>query len=313
MRVIEDAWKAADRDGGAVGTIGNFDGLHLGQRAVLDRLIERARETALPSVLVTFEPHPLAVLRAEGAPRRLTTRPQKLALLETLGIDTVAEIRFTDEFSTTPAEVFVRDFLLAKLGLREIIVGCGFAFGHHREGDLAFLSTLAPKLGFECLGVEEVLHEGEPISSTRIRRAVAAGEVDAASAMLGRSYAVSGSVVRGDGRGKDLGWPTINLALTSEIVPADGVYAARVKLSGTGDQLDGVTNVGFRPTFDGSAERVVECHIFDFDLEVYGQTVELSFVKRLREERAFSSAEALVEQIAEDARRAREYLASESC
>ncbi len=313
MRVIEDAWNAPGAAGGVIGTIGNFDGIHLGQKAILERVTDRARESSQPSVVVTFEPHPLAVLRPQEAPPRLTTQRQKVALLESLGVDVMAVVRFTEEFARTPAEVFVREFLHAKLGMREVYVGSRFAFGRRREGNLALLRRMAGELGFDCFGVEEVLHDGKPVSSTRIRRAVTAGRVGAARAMLDRPYAVCGSVVRGEGRGKKLGWPTMNLALASEILPADGVYASRVAFTAAGTLLDGVTNVGRRPTFNGSRERVVECHVFDFDREVYGQEVELSFLKRLRGERAFSSVEALRTQIAEDARVAREYLATEGC
>jgi riboflavin kinase/FMN adenylyltransferase len=313
MQVIDDAWNAPGLAGGAVGTIGNFDGVHRGQQAILEKVIGRAGELRLPAVVVTFEPHPLVVLSPQEAPRRLTTVQQKVKLLTAQGVDTMAVVRFTPEFSETPADVFVSDYLHGKLGLREVYVGSRFAFGRRREGDLRVFKKLAAKMGFECHGVDEIHHDGHPVSSTRIRRAVTAGRVETARVMLGRPYALGGAVVAGDGRGKELGWPTMNLEPENEILPADGVYASRVVFSATGDTRDGVSNVGRRPTFDGDRARVVECHIFDFDREIYGERVELSFLSRLRGERVFTSGETLTEQIAEDARQAREYLAAQEC
>ncbi len=313
MEVIQDAWNAPGLAGGAVGTIGNFDGVHRGQRAILERVIGRARDLGLPAVVTTFEPHPLTVLSPQEAPRRLTTAQQKARLLEAQGVDILAVVRFTPEFSETPAEVFVRDYLHGKLGLREVYVGSRFAFGRRREGDLEVFKRLAADLGFQCHGVDEIHHDGQPVSSTRIRRAVTAGRVETAGVMLGRPYVMGGVVVAGDGRGKGLGWPTMNLEPENEILPADGVYASRVTFSATGQCIDGVSNVGRRPTFDGDQARVVECHIFDFDREIYGEKVELSFLTRLRGERLFTSVDALTEQIAEDARLAREYLAAQKC
>ena len=311
--VIEDAWQWSGTSGPSVVTIGNFDGIHTGQQAILERLVARGRASGLESVMVTFEPHPKSVLRPNRPLRRLTTRDQKRILVERLGIGTIAEVRFDEKFAQTTARHFVEAFLHDKLQAAEVHVGSRFVFGRSQEGDLGLLRELGLALGFEAFGVDEVLFGGMPVSSTRIRKAIREGDVAAAGAMLGRAYAIHGSVVRGDGRGKELGWPTINVATVHEVLPEDGVYASQAWLPELGRLIDSVTNVGSRPTFPDGDQKVVESHLFDFDGEIYGNEVELSFLERLRGERAFPSADALISQIEKDAARAREYLQHESC
>jgi len=313
MRIISDAWHSRELPHGVVAAIGNFDGIHRGQQAIFSRIIALAVEKDLQSVVVTFEPHPVAVLRPEEAPARLTTLEQKTRLLDELGVDVLAVVSFTAEFSQTPAEVFVEQFLHQKLGVDEIVVGSQFAFGRQRQGDLELLERMASRLGFAVRGIEEVEFRGEPVSSTRIRRAVRVGNVEKANAMLGRAYSIRGRVSRGKGRGKTLGWPTINIEPQSDLLPADGVYVTKVVLAQFASSRGCVTNIGCRPTFPNSPRRVVESHILDFDQEVYGAEVELYFLERLRDERAFPSAEALAEQIAQDVAEGREYLAGDRC
>ncbi len=313
MLRIDDAWKRTDLPRGTVGTIGNFDGLHRGQRAILGRVVERAAATGLRSAVVTFDPHPLSVLRPQGAPRRLLPAGRKSALLEAAGLDLLIVVRFTPEFSRTPAREFVLDFLHRRLGMREIYVGRRFAFGRDRQGNLELLRELAAEAGFRAEGVDEVLHGGEPISSTRIRESVGAGEMEEAMAMLGRPYALSGVVVPGDGRGRELGWPTANLEIENELLPADGVYAGRIRLSEAEESRPAVSNVGVRPTFDGRSDRVVESHVLDFEGDLYGSRVELELWKRLRGERRFPSVEELCAQIGRDAAATREYFAARTC
>ena len=313
MVVIEDAWHGPRLENRSVLTIGNFDGLHIGQQAILHRVVERAKATGLESILVTFEPHPRSVLQPEKAPRRLTTPGQKRALAARQGVDTFAEVVFDDAFAETTAERFVREFLRSKLQAVEIYVGSGFVFGRRKEGDLALLLELGREIGFETIGVEEVLANGAPVSSTRIRQSIREGDLAHANAMLGRAYSIFGTVVRGDRRGKQLGWPTINVATGHEVLPADGVYASKVWLPELHRLLDAVTNVGSRPTFPDGGQKVVESHLFDFDGEIYGEAVELNFLERLRGEQAFPSAEALTSQIEIDAATAREYLRRENC
>jgi riboflavin kinase/FMN adenylyltransferase len=313
MVVIENAWNWPESLGPSVVTIGNFDGIHTGQEAILRQLADRGQATGLESIMVTFEPHPQAVLRPTQAPPRLTTHDQKRALVERLGVGTIAEVRFDESFAETTARQFVEAFLAEKLQAAEVYVGSRFVFGRRKEGDLSLLRELGRALGFEAFGVEEVVFGGKPVSSTRIRQAIHEGDIADASAMLGRAYSIYGSVVRGDGRGKQLGWPTINIATAHEVLPMDGVYASRVWLPELGRLVDAVTNIGSRPTFPDGDQKVVESHLFGFDEEIYGEGVELCFLERLRGEQAFPSAEALTSQIEKDAGTAREYLQQESC
>jgi riboflavin kinase/FMN adenylyltransferase len=273
----------------------------------------RARETGLGSAVVSFEPHPLSVLRPENAPPLLTTATQKEALLAETGLDALLVVRFTPSLSRLPARRFVRDFLVRGLAVREVYVGSGFVFGRDREGDLSLLQTMGDSFGFAAFGFEEVSSGGSPVSSTRIRSAVAAGELEQASHMLGRPYSLGGIVVRGDGRGRGLGWPTANLAVDNELLPADGVYVTRMRIAALGESLPSVTNIGTRPTVYPHRPRLVECHILDFDRDIYGERVELEVLSRLRAEERFPSVEALRGQIGRDAKAAREYFAAASC
>lgn len=313
MRVYRDAWERDDLPRELVATVGNFDGIHTGQRRILDLVIGRARETGLGSAVVTFEPHPLSVLRPEEAPPLLTTPTQKERLLEETGIGALVVLRFTPRFSRLPGRRFVRDFLVGKLAVREVYVGSSFSFGRDREGDLSLLQTTGDSFGFAAFGFEEVSLGGEPVSSTRIRAAVATGEVEEAARLLGRPYSLGGIVVRGDGRGRGLGWPTANLAVDNELLPADGVYVTRLHIPALGESLPSVTNVGTRPTVYDEHPRLVESHVLDFDRDIYGERVELELLLRLRAERKFPSPEALRRQIGQDAAAAREYFAAAGC
>jgi len=313
MQVIEDAWQLQDTVGPTVATVGNFDGVHRGQQRVLETVRERATSIGARAAVVTFEPHPLSILRPERPPQRLTTRAQKRELIRRCDVDLMAIVHFTAAFATTPASPFVEDFLCRRLGVAELYVGSQFGFGHQREGNLALLQELGDRLGFRAMGVGEVRSSDEVISSSRIRQAIRDGAVAAANSMLGRAFAITGEVVRGEGRGKDQGWPTINIEPDHEILPADGVYASQVWIPTRDKVFGAVTNIGSRPTFPGSENRVLEAHLFDFGREVYGERVELSFVERLRGERRFPSATELVQQIGRDATEAREYLARQDC
>jgi riboflavin kinase/FMN adenylyltransferase len=310
MRVIRDADGELAAPRGAVATVGNYDGIHLGQRAVLERVVARARQLARPALAITFEPHPLRVLAPERAPRRLTTDLQRLRLLEGLGLDALCVLDFTPELASWPAERFVRELLAGRLALHELYVGSRFAFGRGRSGSLALLERLGAELGFRAFGVPEVEVRGEPVSATRIRSALAAGRVEDAAELLGRPYAVDGRVVEGDRRGRTLGFPTLNLATRNEILPADGVYVTAAEFPERGERAPGVANVGLRPTIGRDAAPVVEAHLLGFGRECYGEEVELRFLARLRGERRFPSLAALTEQIARDVGSAREYFAA---
>ncbi len=313
MRVFENAWQRADLPRGAVVTIGNFDGLHLGQRALIERVVDRGGELAAPAVVVTFEPHPLKVLTPESAPPCLTTQRQKLRLLEQSGVDAVAIVEFDAGFARTSASTFVEEFLAGRLGAVEVHVGTRFTFGRNREGSLDYLTDRGARLGLGAYGVPEVLHDGEAISSTRIRTLVAGGRVDEAARLLGRAYAVEGRVEPGEARGRELGWPTANLSVDNELFPMDGVYATEARLEGEEEGRISVTNVGTRPTFGGDAARLIESHLLDFDGDLYGRRIELRFCSKLRGERRFGSAAELVSQIERDVLQAREYFAACAC
>ena len=307
MIVVQDAFNASDLPRGGVGTIGNFDGVHRGQRSALDLVVARATELGVPSVVITFDPHPVAVLRPEQAPPLLTTLQQKEKLLEEAGISVVLVIRFNSELAKIPARRFVREFLHEKLDLKEIYVGESFVFGHGREGDLSLLREMGESSGFRAFGVDEVSYAGERISSSRIRRAVSEGKITDAMEMLGRPYSISGVIARGDRMGQKLGWPTINLMPENRLLPLDGVYAGRVFFPKFPAVFDCVTNVGTRPTVYENYQRVVESHILEFKSNVYGERVELSFYKRLREERIFPTVMDLSAQIGRDVETARDY------
>jgi len=308
MRTLRDEPGVPAPPRGGVVTIGNYDGLHLGQRAILERVVSRARALAAPSIAITFDPHPLRLLDPERAPVRLTTDAQRERLLDALGLDLLWIVPFTRELAAQPAHEFVRERLVRRLAIREIHVGSRFAFGRGREGDLDLLRRLGAELGFTAHGVPEVEVGGTPVSATRIRGLVAAGRTEEAAALLGRPFAVPGEVVHGDRAGTRLGFPTINLATDHELLPADGVYATRVALP-DGSVRDAVSNVGLRPTLHSGGGRVVESHLFDFAADLYGAAVEVGFLRRLRDERKFSGFNALQQQIALDAAAAREYFA----
>jgi len=310
MQVIPDAWDNSDLPRHAVATIGNYDGIHRGQRAILDRVVARARELQAPSVMITFDPHPLAFLRPREAPPRLTSREQKERLVEAAGIDFMLVLAFDAELAARGATEFARRFLGQELAVREVYVGESFRFGRRREGDVVLLRKLGGELGFAVDGADEVQWEGERVSSTRIRQALLDGRVEDAHAMLGRPYELVGEVLRGDRMGQKLGWPTINLKVDEALVPRDGVYATRVQLPGFPSTFDAATNIGTRPTVYENFHRVVESHILDFASDVYGQVVALRFHRRLREERIFPSIMDLSAQIGRDVEATRKHFAA---
>lgn len=309
MRIVEDAWHAADPPRGAVVTIGNFDALHRGHQALIRRVVELARATDTTAGLITFEPHPVQVLRPEAGLRRLTTRRQKLALLAAEGIDTLFLIGFDRRFADVEASTFADELLGGRLAVHEVHVGERFRFGRGRTGDLALLQEVGERRGFRAFGVEELLADGEPISSTRIRAAVAAGEVELAMRLLGRPYALEGTVTEGAGRGRQLGWPTANLALANELPPASGVYVAEA-IYGDSDEHPAAVNVGVRPTVDPHrTDPVVEAHLLDFAGDLYDRHLELRLLRRLRGEERFADLDALKTQIGRDVEAVREYFA----
>jgi riboflavin kinase/FMN adenylyltransferase len=284
-------------------TIGNFDGVHRGHGALVAAAAAWARPRAGRIVALTFDPHPARQLDPRRAPRTLTTLEQKHELLAGLGVQTLAVLPFTEAVASEPPEQFVREVLVGALEAKRVVVGEGFRFGHERRGDAALLRTLGAELGFEVEVVPPVLDDGRPISSSRVREALARGGAREAWALLGRPYFIDGQVVEGEGRGRRLGIPTANLETENEILPTRGVYASRCRLP-DGAWVPAVANLGRRPTFGGTLP-TVEAHLIGFEGELYGATVRLEFQARLRDERRFTGPDALVAQIREDVARAR--------
>jgi riboflavin kinase / FMN adenylyltransferase len=289
-------------------TVGTFDGVHLGHLDVLVRLAARAKETGHASLLLTFDPHPLELLKPGAAPLLLTTRGEKLAAIATTGIDYVAVLPFTRELADHSAEQFVDLVLRDRFRMAELLIGHDHGFGRGRAGDVETLRMLGADRGFAVDVVSPVeTSDGQPVSSTRIRRAVAAGDLAAAEAALGRRYAVSGTVVAGEARGRGLGFPTINVLPESprKLLPPDGVYAVHVDtpLGAFG----GMLNLGGRPTF-GDERRTIEAHLFEASGDFYGNTVQVGFVARLRDTKRFDSPADLMAQLAADEQGARRAL-----
>ena len=290
---------------GAVVTMGTFDGVHRGHHAVLAEVTRRASANGLTSVLVTFEPHPLAVVNPAAAPKLLTLPEEKQALVAAQGIEQFVLMPFTPAVAQLDAEAFVGR-LREAYAMRELVMGYDHGFGRGRAGDVDLVRRLAQQQGFEMAVVEAVKDNGggQPISSTLIRTALAHGDLDAAARWLGRSYGIRGTVVRGAGRGRTIGIPTINLQPPDarKLLPPDGVYAVRVQV---GDRaFGGMMNQGPRPTF-GEESRTLEIHLFDFDGDLYGKVVDVEWVRRLRAVQAFPSRDALVAQLERDRQAAR--------
>ncbi len=293
----------------AVVTLGTFDGVHRGHRAVLAEVTRRARAGKLTSVLVTFDPHPLAVVNPPAAPKLLTVPAEKQDLVTAAGIEQFVLMPFTPAVAQLDAEAFVRR-LCDEYAMRELVMGYDHGFGRGRSGDVELVQRLARTQDFAVAVVDAVRDNGQPISSTLIRTALAHGDLDAAGRWLGRPYSIRGTVVRGAGRGRTIGIPTINLAPpdSRKLLPPDGVYAVAVTVgrreTGDGKRYGGMMNQGARPTF-GEQARTLEVHLFDFDGELYGETVDVAWVRRLREVQAFPSREALVAQLERDRQAAR--------
>ena len=300
---------------GSVVTVGTFDGVHRGHQAVLAEIVRRAQGWGTESVVVTFDPHPLEVVNPSAAPRLLTLPAERQRLLAAAGVSRVVTLPFTPELARLTPEAFVRDVLQAQVGVRELVLGHDHGFGRGRSGDVETVRRIGASDGFAVDVVEAVMDDGKAISSTLIRVALAHGDLRLAGRWLGRGYGVLGTVTRGAGRGRTIGVPTINLPVPDarKLLPPDGVYAVWVTIEGRGTgegggvRYGGMMNQGPRPTF-GVTERGLEVHLFDFDGELYGETVWVEWVQRLRDVRQFPSRDALIEQLANDRAAARESL-----
>ena len=307
MRLVRHLRPSERPFGSPVVTLGNFDGFHLGHRAIIERTVERARSAASSSVVFTFTPHPIAVLKPGHAPAMITSLARRLLLLRRHGVDGVVVRRFTREFARLLPEDFVRQVLIDSLGVRAVVVGYNVNFGRDRTGTPALLAELGARLGFDVEIVPPVVRDGVQVSSSLVRKRIAEGDVEGAADLLGRPHALLGKVRVGDRRGATIGFPTANVYPRGGMLPPDGVYAVRVGLDGEAPLRPGVANLGTNPTF-GVKRRRLETHLFDHHGELYGRAIEVTFQKRLRGEEKFPSLDALVRQIRTDAGIARRLL-----
>jgi riboflavin kinase/FMN adenylyltransferase len=287
---------------GSVVTLGNFDGIHLGHQALVGNTVKESKQLGYPSIVLTFEPHPLKVLAPERAPGLILAYDDKMALLQSFGVDIVIAQSFDGQFARISADQFVLRLLVDCLKIKKLWVGRDLRFGEGRKGHIDDLVRLAPQADFHVGIVDPILLNGCRISSSRIRHLIEEGRVDEVRPMLGRYHFVSGHVVMGHRRGRALGFPTANIASQTEVVPADGIYATLFQRNKK--QWPSVSSVGVNPTF-GNGPRTVETFIFDFDADIYGESVKLSFVKRIRDERKFAAVKDLVVQMQDDVRLAR--------
>ncbi len=308
MRVIRQLADLASLNRPVHLAIGVFDGVHRGHQQVIGQARDAARASSGAAVVLSFDPHPQRVLHPDKAPPLLTATVHKLALIDQLAVDAVLLLHFTRELSQLPAKEFLTQLAAPGNQLRQICVGTRFHFGHDRAGNVRLMEKLAPALGYVVKEIPAVhTADGEMISSSAIRQHVQRGHLERAALMLGRPYSLLGTVVAGDQRGRSIGFPTANLNPHNEVLPPDGVYAARVQAGN--ENLSGVVNIGLRPTFQHATPgRLIEVHILDLDRDLYGQEIEVELIQKLRGEQKFPSAEALVQQIRADIAATRQLL-----
>jgi len=295
-------------------TLGIYDGVHLGHRKIISRVIERAREIDGTSCVVTFDPHPREVLVPDAAPDLLTSTKRKAELIEALGVDALCLIRFTREFANVGAREFVRDFLIGALHMKAIVEGYDWRFGKGRKGDVDLLREMGKTNGYEVEQMDGMTMDGRIISSTLIRELVLDGDLDRAAKCLGRRYSITGDIVKGSKLGREIGFPTANIEPHHEAIPPNGIYAVWVDLAGAraGARKLGTLNIGVRPTVTEEKKRTVEVHIMDFYQDIYDEEIEITFVEKLRDEKKFPSLETLTDQIKKDVQAARQVLVEQS-
>ena len=307
MRILRSVPAAADSS--IALTIGNFDGVHRGHQAMLARLCDAARARGVPACAMTFEPHPREFFAPDQAPARLTTLREKLELLAAEGIERAYVCRFDYRFAQTTAEDFIEKTLVRGLGVRYLLVGDDFRFGARRAGDFALLKQHAPRLGYTVESMSSVIVEGARVSSTAVREALAAGDLERAACLLGRPYSIGGRVVRGDGLGRQLGFPTANVRIRHNRPPLSGIFAVEVAGAGAG-VLRGVASLGVRPTVKQAAEPVLEVYLLDFSADIYGRRVRVDFLRKFRDEQKFADLAALTQQIGRDVADARVFFST---
>ncbi len=306
MELIRGYHNLRPRHRGCVATIGNFDGVHLGHQAVVGQLAEKASELRLPTVVVLFEPQPQELFQPADAPARLMRLRDKLTVLRRYSVDRVLCLRFEARLADMPAEDFIRRILADGLGVRYLVVGDDFRFGRRRAGDFSLLQKAGAQYGFAVAPMHTFNVDGMRVSSTRIREALAAGDLAGAARLLGRGFRMSGRVAHGDKRGRTIGVPTANIHLHRKVTPVRGVYV--VEMLGLEDKpLAGVANVGTRPTVEGT-RTLLEVHLLDFDRDIYGRQVNVEFLHKLRDEQRFASFDELKARIGKDIDEARVWL-----
>lgn len=307
MRVI-DHLESFDKPTYAVVTIGTFDGVHIGHQTILKRLVYEAKKHNGKSILITFWPHPRFILNKDADKLKLlSTFDEKVNMVADLEVDYILKIAFTPEFSNLSAEEFVRQILVDKVGTKKLFIGYDHHFGNNREGNIHFLHEHADEYGFEVneISKQEIDHIG--ISSTKIRNTLESGEIHLANSLLGRNYSIKGKVIDGNKKGRSIGFPTANIEIPEsyKLLPADGAYAVKVMVDS--QSFNGMLNIGFKPTVDGS-NRTIEVHLFNFDADIYGKEIVVEFVKALRKEMKFASIEDLKTQLQKDKEAALEIL-----
>jgi len=304
MNIIYDLKELKTPLNNPVLTIGNFDGVHKGHLVLFEKVKDRARAIGGQSAVMTFEPHPIKVMRPGNGPLLITPTKQKLDLISHAGIDLILCIPFTPQFASISAEDFVQDILVDMLGIKEIVVGYDYTFGYRRLGNIRLLQEMGDKLGFQVHVVDPVRLDDTLVSSTSIRKFVQEGKLSEAKKLLGRDYQIRGTVVKGKNRGgRLLGFPTANLRLIDELIPKGGVYAVTVMVNDK--TYYGVTNIGYNPTF-GDDALSVETHLLDFSEDILDKTIKVNFIQRLRDEKTYRNAKELADQIAQDILKAKE-------
>jgi riboflavin kinase/FMN adenylyltransferase len=309
MKLIKNIYDIQSPFKNAVVTIGNFDGVHKGHQAIMHQVVEKAASIEGTSVVITFDPHPIRVLKKNGWPPLITSFDQKVELISHTGIDILACIQFDDAFASITAHQFVKDILMDRIGMKAIVIGKDYAFGKNREGDAQYLKKYAVEFGFEVIVANWIPMSdfgSKRISSTQIREVVMSGNVDEAYNLLGRYYQIHGKVAPGRDRGgKLLGFPTANINLEDQVCPKTGVYAVTAEYKGI--QYNGVANIGYSPTFEDKIF-TIEVHLLDFKENIYGENIRVNFISRIREEIKFADIGALIEQIKNDIQSARTIL-----
>lgn len=305
-KIIRGLYNLPDPAQGCVATIGNFDGVHLGHQAVLTQLAMKADMLNLPAVVITFEPQPFEYFVPDKAPARLSRFREKVEALRAYSIQKLCVLRFNRQLAEMQAETFIQKLLVEGLNVRYLVVGDDFRFGKDRQGDFALLQQVGKQHGFQVVNMHTFAIDDMRVSSTRIREALQDGDLAVAEKLLGRPYRMSGRVAHGDKRGRKMGYPTANIHLHRAKVPLNGVYA--VQLYGIDEEpVNGVANIGVRPTISGSDKALLEVHLFDFKRDIYGEHVQVYFLKKLREEQKFASLEQLIEQIHIDSAQAQSF------